>query len=64
MKKNKSSPVFLGVALFNPVAKFAHKSNRSFYFEDKTRYNRKKKHKFREDTGGGNTSAIHVYCLP
>lgn len=29
----------------NPVAKFAHKSNRCVAFDDRTKYKRKEKHK-------------------
>lgn len=40
MKKKEQKKSFA-----NPVAKFAHQSNRCTAFEDRTKYNRKEKHK-------------------
>jgi hypothetical protein len=54
MKRNKTSRVAMkrsGIAL-NPVAKFSHKVNKSFYFTEKTKYCKKKKHKKREEVDG------------
>lgn len=50
MKKTKHPE---GTAPFNPVAKHAHQFNKAYKFSDKTKYNRKAKHREPESMSSG-----------
>lgn len=44
-KKTQNGPILVPSTISNPVAKFAHKTNKCIAFEDRTKYKRKEKHK-------------------
>lgn len=48
MKKYRKQKHLQEPSLQNPVAKYAHQFNKSQVFKDKTKYQRKVKHKARE----------------
>jgi hypothetical protein len=48
MKKRRNSNKIDGIAVQNPVAKFAHQFNKAYIFTDKSKYHRKEKHKRQE----------------
>lgn len=45
MKKRKKLPVDTRLVVKNPVAKYAHQFNKAQVFNDKSKYQRKAKHK-------------------
>lgn len=63
MKKRHNIKLPTEVVIKNPVAKYAHQFNKAQVFEDKTKYQRRAKHKGREPFIVSLSKGIAKGCL-